>query len=224
MTYSLRHWILRCFQRTNVFRSRAPRLEAAGTSAALAPLAEPIPSFSQTPDVPQSFGFKIMWFALKASDPAAVVDAFGLGEATPANWESGLTAVYSRDRSQDDDPWLFASPPVNGWVLVACASLPYPTVETHHDIGSKFDALFSRLMARFDDVQFFGSHRVVDFVAWARALKGKPTRIFAWSGSDGAVLANVGDQTSEEAKLGFANLNGLSPSDAVDKMFAMEEE
>jgi hypothetical protein len=102
--------------------------------------------------------------------------------------------------------------------------LPYPTLETHHDIVKRFDVLFSRLMQRFDDVQFFGSHRVVDFVAWARAVKGKPTRIFAWSGSDGAVLANIGEQTPEEAKLGFSNLSGLSPSDAADKIFAIEEE
>jgi hypothetical protein len=34
--------------------------------------------------------------------------------------------------------------------------------------------LFSRLMKRFDDVQYFGSHRIVSFAAWARALKGNP--------------------------------------------------
>ena len=79
-------------------------------------------------------------------------------------------------------------------------------------------------MQRFDDVQFFGSHRVVDFVAWARAVKGKPTQIFAWSGSDGAVLANIGEQTPEEAKLGFSNLSGLSPSDTADKIFAIEQD
>jgi hypothetical protein len=36
-----------------------------------------------------------------------------------------------------------------------------------HDIGRKFDVLFSRLTKRFADVQFFGSYRVVSFVAWA---------------------------------------------------------
>jgi hypothetical protein len=177
-----------------------------------------MPSFDQTPDAPKGFGFKVSWFAIKASDPAPVIDALELGEATPANWSSGLAAVYG------DDPWVFASPPVSGWVLVVGSSLPYPTDETHHDIGRRFDVLFSRLMHRFDDVHFFGSHRVVDFVAWARAVKGKSTRAFAWCGSEGAVLANAGEQTPEEAKLGFVNLSGLSPSDATDKIFAIEEE
>ena len=177
-----------------------------------------MPSFNQMPDEPQPFGFKVSWLALKTSDPAAVLDALALGEATPANWEFGLAPVYG------SDPWVFVSPPVGGWVLAVSASLPYPTAETHHDIGKKFDVLFSRLMKRFEDVQFFGSHRVVDFVAWARALNGKPLRMFAYAGGGDWVLANVGEQTPEEAKLGLANLSGLSPRDAGDEMSRIADE
>ncbi|MGC1780132.1 MAG: hypothetical protein WBB34_19530 [Xanthobacteraceae bacterium] len=54
--------------------------------------------------------------------------------------------------------------------------------------------------------------------------KGQRPRIFAYLGEIGEVLANVGEQTSEEAKLGFANLSGLSPSDATNKLFATAEE
>jgi hypothetical protein len=174
-------------------------------------------SFDQTPDKPKGFGFKVLWFAVKASNPASVLDALEFGETTPANWASGLATVYG-------DQWVFASHPVSGWILVVGLSLPYPTVETHDDSGMRFDVLFSRLMHRFDDVQFFGSHRVSDFVAWARAVRGKPMRIFAWSGSIGEVLANVGEQTLEEAKLGIINLTGLSPSDAVDRIFKIAGE
>ena len=171
-----------------------------------------MPSFDQTPDKPKGFGFKVLWFAVKASNPASVLNALEFGETMPANWASGLATVYG-------DQWVFASPPISGWILVVGLSLPYPTNETHHDIGKRFDVLFSRLMKRFDDVQFFGSHRVCDFVTWARAVNGKPMRTFAWSGSNGEVLANFGEQTLEEAKLGLINLTGLSPSDAVDKIF-----
>jgi hypothetical protein len=101
--------------------------------------------------------------------------------------------------------------------------LPYPaSIEPQHDIGRKFDVLFSRLIKRFDDVQFFGSYRVVGFVAWARAQDGAPKRTFAYA--DGEVYANVGDQTPEEAKLKFANLNGLSPAAARDRIFKIAEE
>ena len=113
-------------------------------------------------------------------------------------------------------------PPVSGWVLVVSSSLPYPTIETHHDIGKRFDVLFSRLMQRFDDVQFFGSHRGVGFITWARALNGKPMRIFAFGEAD--VVANVGEQTPEETKLTFLDLSGLAPSDASEKMFRVADE
>ncbi len=178
-----------------------------------------MPTFDQTPDEPEPFGFKVSWFAVKTSDPASVLDALQFGDATPANWASGLEAAYGQ--SHKDDPWVFISPPVAGWVLVVGFSLPYPTIETHHDIGKRFDVLFSRLMKRFDNVQFFGSYRVVGFVAWARALNGKPVRVFSFGEG---VWANVGEQTSEEAKLGFPNLNGLSPSDAGDYISQIAEE
>jgi hypothetical protein len=89
-------------------------------------------SFNQTPDKPQGFGFKVLWFALKAFAPAAVVDALELGEATTANWESGLAAVYDSKRN---DALVFVSPPVGGWVLAVSCLLPYPTVQSHDDAG-----------------------------------------------------------------------------------------
>ena len=179
-------------------------------------------TLDQTPDKPQSFGYKVSWFALKASDPAAVIDALELGEAMPANWASGLAAACPIEYSSNNDRWVFVSPPLSGWVLVVGSWLPFPTAETQHDIGRKFYAAFALLMARFDDVQFFGSHRVSDYSAWARAVEGEPTRIFAYS--DGQVLENFGDQTSDEAKLGLPNLTGLSPSDADEKLFGIAEE
>lgn len=179
-------------------------------------------SLDQTPDKPQSFGYKISWFAIRATDPAAVIDALLLGPATQANWASGIALACPIEFSRSGDRWVFVSPPVGGWVLAVGSWLPYPTVETHHDIGKKFAALFSLLTARFDDVQFFGSHRASDFCAWARALKGMPPRIFSYA--DGEVLMNVGDQTSDEAKLGLPNLTGFSPSDAGDEIFRVAEE
>src|SRR5690348_8686058 len=194
---------------------------------ARAPVRKAPPTFNQTPDLPQAFGYKISWFAVKSSDPAAVLDALEISDATPSNWESGLAVVYA---SSGNDSWLFVSPPISGWILAISTSWAYPVAmeaesqtEYQNGIGKRFDVLFSRLMKKFDDVQFLGSHRVVEFVTWARALNGKPMRIFAWSGSDGEVLMNFGEQTPEEAKFGFANLSGLSPPDARDRIFELAE-
>jgi len=178
-------------------------------------------SLDQAPDKPRSFGYKVSWFAVKASNAAAVIDALELKDAAPANWVSGLAAANPDGFSPDNDRWLFVSPPISGWVLAVGSWLPYPTAETHHDIGAKFDAMFARLMARFDDVQFFASHRVSDYCAWARAVNGEPVRIFAYGGE---VLMNLGGQTPEEAKLGLPDLTGLSLSDAEDRIFRVAEE
>ena len=65
---------------------------------------------------------------------------------------------------------------------------------------------------------------MVDFVAWARAVNGKPLRMFAYAGGGDGVLANVGEQTPEEAKLRFADLTGLSLTDALDEMSRIADE
>lgn len=182
-----------------------------------------MPSFDQTPDLPDIFGYKIAWLALKAPDPASVVDALELQDATPANWASGLAAVHDRESPPASLPWLFVSPAVSGWVLVVGSSLPYPTeIDRNRSAGQKFELLLSRCMKRFADVQYFASHRVIDFYAWARALDGRPIRIFCYGG--GEVAMNFGDQTPEEANLGFHDLSGLSGREAVDRLFALAAE
>jgi hypothetical protein len=111
-------WIRRFTTSSAASKSSAPAQTA---DAALAPAQEAAPSFNQTPDYPQSFGYKVSWFALKASDPVSVLDALEIGDATPSNWESGLAAVYSRG----GDDWVFVSPPISGWVLAVSTSWTY---------------------------------------------------------------------------------------------------
>lgn len=176
---------------------------------------ETIPRFDATPDLPCHFGYKISWFAVKTADPLAVLGTLGLGGAVLAGWATGVDAAYTRMESKDR--WAFISPPVDGWVFAVSGAWPYPIEETRHDTGAKFDALFARLMKRFDDVQYFGSHRVSDFATWARALDGKRVRVFGYA--DGQVLTNFGKQTAEEAKLKLADVTGLSLFDATDKIF-----
>jgi len=176
--------------------------------------------FDLAPDKPVPFAYKIQWFAVKSHDPNSVVDALEFGERASANWTSGIAAAYEASQAK---PWVFVSPPVNGWILIVSRALPYPTPPTVRwaDIGAAFDVLFSRLMKRFDDVQFFANHRVSDFYAWARAQGREAKRIFAYG--DG-VEVNVGDQTLEEANLRLINLSGLTPSAATERIFETAEQ
>lgn len=70
-----------------------------------------MPDFDRTPDSPKEFGFKTSWFAVKAFDPASVLDALEFGPAIPAIWASSLAVTYGS--SQDSEAWVFASPPID---------------------------------------------------------------------------------------------------------------
>ncbi len=192
---------------------------AASRKSGLPKLGPVTQSFDPTPDAPKPFGFKVSWFAIQTSDPLAIFEALELGEPTQANWASGLSAAFSGHPQSDYAGWVFASPPLNGWVLLVHRSFPYPVAAglRHSDIGERFNALFSRLANSFVIVQFFGSHRVVGFVTWALATNGQMRRVFSYF--DG-VYQNIGAQTAEEEKLNFTNLNGLLPDEAETKLSA----
>ncbi|RIX84221.1 hypothetical protein [Acidovorax cavernicola] len=199
---------------------------ATPTNPPAPPVEDPPPQFDATPDLPVPFGYKTCWFAVRASDPAEVLDVLGWAAQGQANWTTGVAAAYHRAPGAQV-PWVFASPPVDGWVLLVGGGLPYPVVypEDRLDgIGQAFDTIFTRLTDHFGEAQFFGSHRVADFVAWARARRGEPGRQFSYVGSSGEVHANVGAQSAEEAALGFAVLDGLAPVDARDRLSELLEE
>ncbi|UIN20149.1 hypothetical protein [Herbaspirillum frisingense] len=131
------------------------------------------------PDLPEDFGFKMNWFAIKTADVNAVLKVLDFGPGSVANWRSGIRAAYSSRVMAYDKDLAFVTPPVNGWIIVAGSALPYPVMHTpdrHEGIGDAFDVLFARLAASFSDVQFFGSYRGVGFVAW---LAGKRVNLIA---------------------------------------------
>lgn len=175
------------------------------------------------PDAPREFGIKLNWFAIRTTEVDAVLQALQMGEGRQANWSSGIEAAYSCRVGGFDKDLAFVTPPVEGWVMVAGAALPYPVMHTddrHGGIGAAFDQLFARLCASFSEVQFFGSDRRVGFVAWARHRRGEADRIFAFG--DGEVYANVGAQSADETGLGMPDLNGLAPEQATEKLFEGE--
>lgn len=179
------------------------------------------PVLSQTPDHPVSFGFKTNWFAIRTDDVGKVIAKLGLSESQAANWSSGLTAMYERRLKPGENKYVFVSPPVKGWVMVVGSHLPYPEGrggKERQEINRNFQRAFGALSEAFPEVHFFGSYRVVDFVAWARSRGGKTERVLALA--EGEVLANVGNLTPEERALGLLDVSGLSLEKAAAAMVA----
>jgi hypothetical protein len=112
----------------------------------------------QDPDLPQGFGYKTCWLAIHTHDVEAVVKHLHLTNIRKANWHTGLQAAYS---SQHD---VFVSPSVQGWIfVVGCA---FPDIG-HGSSPCEFTRFLQHIGAHFEDVQYFGTHRVVEYQAWA---------------------------------------------------------
>lgn len=192
--------------------SESGEAEAHPSALPLALPLDPLPPLSTVADAPQAFGYKVNWFAVRDATPEAALRALGIRESFEANWASGMARAYWR--GAPDDPagrWFYASPPIDEWTLLVGSGLPCPvdpTVSGHGTTGKAFEIAFGRLKSAFPEVQFFGSYRVVDFVAWARARRGEPDRVFAYA--DGRLLASRGPRSTEELTLGLPDTNGLS--------------
>lgn len=161
------------------------------------------PQFNPGPDTPRSFGYKCNWLAIRTDDPAKVVEALQLTDARPSSWESGIEAGYIGR--------VFVSPPVDGWILAVSSSLP-----SEPDTVAPFIEVLSR---HFDEVQYFGTHRVVEYHAWALARAGRIVRAYAYVGERGETLWDVGARTAGEIELGVKFFNERSPEAKDEKYF-----
>jgi hypothetical protein len=185
---------------------------------------------SAVPDLPFGFGYKTSWIAVRG-DTAQLAEALGLQNVVAANWDSGLFPARSSIGDLSARPVVFVTPQLSGWTMAVSLSLPaldeHATDEQLQgqaplgERSGRFIAMMQSLAARFDDVQYFGSYRVVSYVAWCRARGGKIERAFGYA--DGQLFANFGGTTPEEAKLGFPDLSGLSLDETTDKLFESDD-
>lgn len=159
---------------------------------------------ANAPDRPRAFGRDMAWLAIQTEDSDAVAAALGLSGLRPANWDSGIGAIYD---SEVSDGLLFISPPVRGWTIVAGESLPLPAGSPFVD---KMTPLLKHLGKQFRSVQYFASFPIIDFYAWARVDKGRSKRTFA-IGEEGVVW-DSGKPTSEERRLGlsYVEIRGIA--------------
>ncbi len=145
------------------------------------------------------FSFKTSWLAVRRGPVVAVADALGLVDRRPAGWADGTDAAYRRG--------VYVVSVGDEWTLAhGVQHLP------GHGLDGSMDGFaewLSAVSARLGEVQFFGSHRAVEYAAWASARGGTLERGYAYTGDDG-VLLDVGEPTVVERELGV----GVVPLDA----------
>ena len=173
---------------------------------------KPLDNIADTPDTPIAFGYKMCWLAIRTSDTKDVIDALPIDDLQRANWQTGFVAAY--------EGHTFVSPRVDGWVFVLSQNLPELGPETD---PPHWPMLLDLLAARFDDVQYFATHRVVGFHAWARFLNGEEQRAFAYFGERGETLVNRGQQTKGEHELGYRYFDETSAEAESDSYWERED-
>jgi hypothetical protein len=166
-----------------------------------------------TPDAPQGFGPRLVWFAVRSGNPEAVARALSLHDVAPSTWADGLKGAYGGR--------VFVTPPIDGWVLAASTRFPDPGDKKHPDNATPALVSLSRTLG---EVQYFATYEVFDLQAWARYVNGAPVRKVAYLGADSLALWAEGEPTPEERKLGlvFTKENmAKDPSPSTDNVFAV---
>jgi hypothetical protein len=154
----------------------------------------PPPPEASVPDRPVSFGYKIVWFAVKSHDAKKIAAVLGYRDLQPCNWKIGIDRAYGQN--------VFLTPPLGDWTLVV--GLGLPSADSDGSEARVTDAL-ERLSAEFGEAQWFASHRVVDYYAWARYVNGKGVRHYSYLGERGETLRDVGTRERFEARQELAN-------------------
>lgn len=152
-------------------------------------------AFAEEPDAPKPFGSDMAWIAVRTDDRDRLFDALGIEAQNPANWSSGIGTIYDPSLC---DGYIFITPLVKGWTLIAGVALPLPASRAFID---KLTPLLSSLSREFRDVQYFASYPVIDLFAWAKLEKGRMVRAFAIG--DEGVIWDRGKPTREERALGL---------------------
>ena len=137
------------------------------------------------PDLPYPFGYKIGWYAIKNETSKTVIEKLKLKIISESNWKNGIIHAYNSRKH------LFVSPAVKGYVLVINI---FP--------GDKHDIVKEHSL-HFGEFQYFGSHRITEYNAWAKFCDGKVIRSYCYVGESGEVTWCEGNLTPEEINLGF---------------------
>ncbi|MEX1231906.1 MAG: hypothetical protein WEB58_16795 [Planctomycetaceae bacterium] len=169
-------------------------------------------SIDTTPDKPINFGYKMSWLAVRSLNAQDVIRSLAIDNLQRANWRTGVVAAYNGH--------AFISPAINGWVFVVTSKLPELG---HTPDNEEWTSLMQALSREFGEVQYFGTHRVVGYNAWARFTNGAEERAFAYLGESGETLADRGSQNSGEAELGYNYFDPDSPDAESESYWEREE-
>ena len=162
-------------------------------------------------DTAVSFGYKTVWFAVKTDDKKRISEILKLKNTKECNWKVGIAESYNNS--------IYITPQIKEWTLVCGMSL-LKSNDDEENLKYIIKTI-ETLSAEFGEAQFFGSHRVVEYQSWMKAINGKTIRAYCYLGETGKNLIIEGEPTEFEKK--YKLINTLSTEAQDDKYFERED-
>jgi hypothetical protein len=158
-----------------------------------------------------SFGYKTVWLAVKTDNKKRISEILKLKNTKECNWKVGIAESYNSS--------IYITPQIKDWTLVCGMSLLNGNNDKKNIIYIK--KTIETLSAEFGEAQFFGSHRVVEYQSWMKAINGKIVRAYCFLGESGENLIVEGEPTNFEKE--YKLINTLSKEAQNDKYFERED-
>ena len=162
---------------------------------------------SDTIDKPKSFGYKLLWFAVKNASKQEIINLLELSALGQSNWANGVNQAY--------DNRIFVTPEIEGWTLVCGNGLLHKLDKENEDVE-----LLNKLSSKFGEAQYFYTHRVTEYHIWAKSINGKLERYYSYIGEQSENLKIEGNPT--EVEKGKKLVNTFSEDAKKDTYFEDE--
>jgi hypothetical protein len=155
-------------------------------------------------DKPYYFGYKSWWYVVKTTQTDGL-----------AKYIKGLDNNFLRDSLFRAPGWqVNISADYNGWTFLIC-ELSGDSVDDCNNLKT----FLIQLSKEFTEAQFFGTHRVVEYHCWAKAINGDLIRMYSYLGERGENICITGLPTEAESKYNLENtLNDIIRDDNYYEM------
>ena len=149
-----------------------------------------------------SFGYKEAWLAVKNIEAKELAEIIGLKKPASSDWNKGLKSIEA------DDSMIFISPPVAEWTFVIGKPL-FANISVE-GIKRLQELMRNISVKTGDEIQSFGTYRILDYSHWMKCINGSFERAFAYDGESAEVLLDEGKKTRPEESLNWEGLKDCS--------------
>ena len=147
------------------------------------------------PDSPIGFGRKINYLAIKSNDISLVKSViYKNKQAKRTNWAKGIQGAYNN--------FTYITAPLNNWIFVLNPKFPFDDISTVNCQNT-----LKKISENFEEVQFYGNHRVSGYTMWSKIQDKRIIRAFSYAGGEFFEMGEVSSIEKEiirKRKIDFA--------------------